>query len=621
MELKRGYQGEILRLNLDAQKFEIENLDPETAENFVGGAGLGIKYLYDEVDPKVDPLGEENKLIFSPGPLTGTSSPSASRMSVTGKSPLTSCVGMSTVGGDFPAEVKFAGFDAIIVEGCLDDPGYIHIDEGEVEFKDADDLWGASTFDSQEFIKRDFGDNVEIACIGPAGENLSKMGCIICGRRAAGRKGLGAVMGSKNLKAIAVEGDEEVEIYDEDEFREATGELLKAMKDSEVLYPTFSPHGTSMVVEVADELGILPAENWRSTGEFPSEGLYSGSQKDYRIRMEACYNCPVACSQVRLVEEGPYQGELSEGPEFETTYSLGTGVGVDYYPAIIAGDRMCDFYGLDTISTGVTIGFAMELFERGIIAEEDTDGLELNFGNHQAVLELIQKIAFRDGFGDLLAEGSREVAKRIGEDSLRYAMQVKGLELPGYDVRGAKAHGLNYATSYTGADHNRGYAFQEIFGIPVPEEVDRMETEGKGELTKWNQDIRTVTCDCSPLCVFILDTSIPGRADEIMSSLVNSATGLDHTPESFFKIGERINNLARAFNVQVGYTREDDTLPQRILEEGIEKGGSKGQSISKEELEEMKDEYYEERGWNEKGIPTQEKLKELELDYVIDDLQ
>jgi aldehyde:ferredoxin oxidoreductase len=303
-------------------------------------------------------------------------------------------------------------------------------------------------------------------------------------------------------------------------------------------------------------------------------------------------------------------------------YSFGGATGVDNIDAIIAADRLADELGLDTISAGVTIAFAMELFEKGLLSKKDTGGLELNFGNDEAMITLIRKMAFREGIGDLLADGSRAAAEKIGKDTHQYAMHVKGLELPAYDVRGAKAHGLNYATAYTGADHNRGYAFQEIFGDPVPEEVDRFAAEGKGKLTKWNQDVRSATCDAATMCAFLLDMAVPAIACQNTADLMQAVTGLELTADDVMKVGERMNNLARAFNVREGFTRDDDTLPQRLMTEPLKAGASKGQVISKDDLKLMLDEYYTARVWNVKtGVPTEEKLKALGLDYVIDALK
>ena len=610
---KGGYTGKILRVDLTRLSVKEEALSEELARNFLGGAGFAIKYLYDELKPGTPALDKETRLIFAVGPLTATGAPCASRMAVAAKSPLTGAMGMALAGGQFPTELKKAGYDMIIIEGKAEKLTYISIKDGEVRFHKADKLSGMMTTDTQLFIKEELGDhNFRIACIGPAGERCVPIACIVNERRAAGRKGLGAVMGSKNLKAIAVRGTRKPAIADSESFKKARQAMNKSMKDSAVLYPQFSKAGTPMVVDAMTEMGIFSIKNWSATGQINMiPGLGLKAQDTMIITRNPCYDCPVGCSQVKLVTSGPYAGYLSEGPEFETTYSLGSTVGVDYLPAVIAADRLCDEYGIDTISAGVAIGWAMELYEKSILTRKDTDGLDLKFGNHAAMIEMLRKIAYQEGLGALLGQGTKKAAAKIGKGTGDYAMQVMGLEMPAYDIRGAKAHGLNYATSYTGADHNRGYAFQEIFDIPIPEKVDRNTTKGKGKLTKWNQDIRAVTCDCATMCAFLLDMAVPAVACQNTADLVNAATGMNFTSTDIEKIGERLNNIARLFNIGEGFTRKDDNFPKRIMTEPIKAGASKGQIISQAALDEMLDEYYAERGWDNNGTPTPAKLKEL----------
>jgi len=613
---KGGYAGKILRIDLTKQSSKEEAVSEELAKNYLGGTGFAIKYLYDELKPGTPALDKANKLIFAVGPLTATGAPCSSRMAVVAKSPLTNAMGMALAGGHFPAEMKKAGYDMIIIEGKAEKPTYIAIKDGEVRFRSAEKLKGMMTTDAQLFIKEELGDhNYRIACIGPAGERLVPLACIINERRAAGRKGLGAVMGSKNLKAIAVRGHHRPAVADAAKFKKARQAMNKAMRDSEVIYPLFAKDGTPMIIDDMTKLGIYSARNWQATGEVDMvKEQGRDAQHEMIINKSHCADCPVGCSQVKLVKEGPYAGYLSEGPEFETTYALGSTAGIGYLPAIIAADRLCDEYGIDTMSAGVTIGFAMELYERGILTKKDTDGLELKFGNDKAMIEMLRRIAYKEGLGELLGQGTKKVAQKIGRGSEDYAMQVKGLELPAYDVRGAKAHGLNYATSYTGADHNRGYAFQEIFGIPIPEKVDRFDIKGKGRLTKWNQDIRCVTCDCATMCAFLLDMAVPDIACQNTADLVTAASGISFTAEQVERIGERVNNVARLFNGREGFSRKDDTFPKRIMTEPIKAGASAGQLISQADLDTMLDEYYEVRGWDKNGNPTAAKLKELGLD-------
>ena len=612
--MKGGFTGKILRINLTAKEYIIEDLPEKIARQYLGGAGIGIKYLYDEVPGDTNPLEEDNKLIFVTGPLTGTDAVCASRMKVITKSPLTGAVAMSSTGGYFPAEMKFAGYDMIIVEGKSPEPVYVSIVDDKVTFKDAKPLWGSKTLDCEIFIKDKLGDqNTRVACIGPAGENLVSLGAIINERHAAGRKGTGAVMGSKNLKAIAIRGTKKVPIYDNDKFKEARSAMMKGMKASPVLFGHFAEKGTPGIVGLVEASGVFPYKNFSATGESDLTPYLAEEATDpYNTVVETCYRCPVMCSHVKLAREGQYAG-VSSVPEYEVFAILGGATGVNNVDAIIAGDRICDELGMDNMSAGILVGFAMELYEKGILTKEDTDGIDLRFGNHQGMVEVIRKIAFREGIGGILADGVVKAAKKIGKGAEKYAMHVKGLELPGYDPRGVKAHGLNYATSYTGADHNRGYAFQEMFGIPFPYAVDRLTIEGKGELTKWNQDVRCVTADCGPMCAFILDMGVSSFATENTAALVSAATGFNYTPDEVYQVGERVNNVAKLFNMSAGFTRADDTFPDRILEEEIKAGAAKGQRISREDLDFMLDEYYAARGWAKDGTPTKEKLAELDL--------
>ena len=617
-----GYTGKVLRVNLTDKTYQEEALPADVAQDFIGGAGFTVKYLYDEVPADCDPLGPENKLIYAPGPFTGTTIPCASRMAINAKSPATGAMGVATTGGHFPVEMKRAGYDVLIIEGKAAEPTYLYIKNGEVRFRSAKEIWGLPTTDTQLVIKDELHDqNVRISCIGPAGEKLSKMACIVNERRVAGRKGLGAVMGSKNLKAIALRGDEQMQIADKEKYDAARKRMRDGMKESPILYPEFSRYGTSTTLDLTQALGIYPANNWTATGIFTPADKIGGYAIESRGQGKtACAGCPVGCSQYRLAQDAPYTGLFTEGPEYETLYSFGGVVGVDNPDAIIAADRISDELGLDTMSAGVTIAFAMELFERGILTLEDTGGLDLHFGNDRAMITLLNMIGERQGLGDILADGTKAAAERIGQGTEKYAMHIKGLELPAYDVRGAKAHGLSLATAFTGADHNKGYAFQEIFGIPIPYAVDRFAIEGKGKLTMWNQDARTALADSPTMCVFLMDMAVAGFMFQNTADLMEGTTGLTYTPEEVHQVGERINNVARVFNILAGFTRADDDLPERLKTEPIPEGPSKGQLISQADLDFMLDEYYDARGWTREGVPTRAKLGELRLGYLADRL-
>jgi len=618
-----GYTGKVLRVNLSTKKISVEELSEQVAQDFMGGAGFGIKYLYDEVPGNVDPLGEENKLIFASGPLTGTSVPCNSRMTLTTKSPLTGTATVALSGGYFPVELKFAGYDVLIIEGKSETPVYLYINDDKVSIRSAEKLWGMDTVDTQLLVKHMHHDqNVRVACIGPAGENLSKMASVINERRAFGRRGVGAVMGSKNLKAIAVRGTKSVPIANETAFKSGVSAMLGAMKASPVLYPEFAKHGTPLLVDGTSAAGIFPSENFRNTGEKDYvTGLGIETSSEAIISSEQCYRCPVSCSQLKLAKgHSKYAGALSD-PEYETYFSLGSQNGVDDLDVVIAADALCDRVGLDTISTGVTIGFAMELFERGILTLKDTGGVELKFGNHEAMMDLIKEIAYkREGLGALLSDGCKVAAEKVGQGSSDYAMHCKGLEFPAYDPRGAMAHGLNYATSFCGADHNKGYAIQEIFGIPVPKAYDRFAIEEKGWLTKWNQDVSCAVSDCPTVCAFVFDIALAENGLQNIATLVNAATGFNLTAEDVQKVGERVNNLGRVFNITAGFSRADDTMPERIFTEPIKAGTSKGHYIKKEDFNKMLDDYYVARNWTKDGIPTAEKLEELGIGYALENL-
>jgi aldehyde:ferredoxin oxidoreductase len=632
---KGGYTGKTACIDLTSRKVEVTKTDPELVRIFMGGAGFGIKLLYDNVKPGIDPLGSDNILVFAPGPLTGTVAPCTSRITVTGRSPLTGAVGMATSGGIFPAEMKRAGFDSIIIQGESPEPVYLVLENGQVEFRSAKGIWGTNTTDCQLFIKEDLHNhNFRIACIGQAGENRSLIACIINERRAIGRKGLGAVMGAKRLKAIAIRGDGDIKVADPERFQAARRELLHRFKVHPTLYSEFSKYGTSSLVDLTIEMGIFPAHNFSRTGAFdPIEEIGYERQTEDIIRRNPCEKCPPGCSQVRIARSGDYQGALTEGPEFETSWAFGGTTGVTDLSAIYYADRICDEYGLDTISVGATIAFAMELFEQGILSIEEMDGIELRFGNHNAMIEMIHRIARRQGFGATLADGALKASQQIGRGSERYVMHVKGLELPAYDVRAAKAQGLNYSTAFTGGDHNRGYAFQEIFGVSDPIEVDRFSIDGKPSLTMWNQVMEAALCDCPTICAFMISEGLmreveQGISQELteqrivtVSELVSAATGVEFTPDKLILLGERINTLARCFNLREGFTREDDYLPLRLSEEPIPDGPSKGYLTTREDQDWLLDHYYEAYGYDNEGIPTRERLVKLSLDDAIVDLE
>lgn len=501
-----AYKNRILRVNLTNRTFSEQPLSDELIYQYIGGRGFGAKLLYDDLKPGIDPLGEENEIISLVGPMTGTNTQSAHRWKVTFKSPLTGAYFTSSAGGFFAAEQKAAGYDVIIIKGVADKPVFLWVDDGKCELRDATYLWGLDCDDTHTLIREELHDpRIRIACIGPAGENGVKYAGVFTDRRAAGRGGGGAAMGAKNLKAIAIRGTGKVKVADPEAFKKAAREQIQLIKVNKRV-KHFSVTGTQMGGEAMNLKGMFPTRNFQE-GVLPNwENNIDGYAYDARrVRKTGCYGCMIRCGSITKVNTGNYSGAWSEGPEYETIWAFTGPAATPDADLTIAADKLCDDLGLDTISTGNTIGFAYELYERGIITRDDTDGLELTFGNEKPVLELIRQIAYRQGLGDLLAEGTREAARRIGKGAEQYTMQVKGLELPAYDPRGAKAHGLNLLTSNLGADHNYGYAMQEMFGVLVPIAVDdRFAVENKGYLTKWNQD-NIALMSTGIFCNFIRD--------------------------------------------------------------------------------------------------------------------
>ena len=596
----KAMNGRILRINLSSGKISKESLDESLARNFLGGRGIATKILYDELPAGTDPLSPENKLIFAAGPLTGTSAPTGGRYMVITKGPLNGAIASSNSGGFFGKEFKTAGYDLIIFEGKAEKPVYVWIKDDEVEIRDASDLWGKNTHETTDILMERIGDSkAKVACIGPAGEKLSLIACIINDKhRAAGRTGVGAVMGSKNLKAVVVRGTGRVELADADKFREAQKASMGKIRENPTTSQGLPAYGTAVLVNVINENGLFPTRNFQ-TGVFEGASKISGETLAdmYLTKNTHCFACPIGCGRATKIN-----GREGEGPEYEVAWSFGADCGVDDLKAIVEANYLCNELGLDGISAGATIAAAMELYERGYIPKEDLDGPELKFGSAEAIVEYTRKMGLREGFGDKLAEGSYRLAAAYGHPEL--SMSVKKQELPAYDPRGAQGHGLEYATSNRGGCHVRGYMISpEILG--APEKIDPQVLEGKPTWVKTFQDL-TAFIDASGLCLF---SSFALGADEY-GALASAATGWEMDANEVLKIGERIWNLERLFNLREGFTKDDDTLPERLLKEPMPEGPNKG-TVHK--LGELLPEYYKVRGWDENGVPTEEKKKELGL--------
>jgi aldehyde:ferredoxin oxidoreductase len=605
-----GWHGKILRVDLTRQTTAIEEIDPQVAKDFIGGRGWAIKLLYDEIDPATDPLSPENKLIFGTGPLTATPAPTGNRYTVVTKSPLTGALACSNSGGSFPTEMKRTGFDLFIVEGQAARPLYLWVHDGQAELCSAEHVWGKDVHQTTDILLQETDPKARVACIGPAGERLVKIAAIMNDKhRAAARSGVGAVMGGKNLKAVVVRGSQEVPLAHPDEMKDLSKKVRSEVNRDVKKGSSLREYGTAYVPVVTNEIGILPTRNFQ-TGMFEGTENISGHvlKEQYLRRPKPCFGCPIACGRDTEVDDPQYAGE-GEGPEYETIAALGSACGIDNLAAVTKANYRCNELGLDTISTGVTISCAMEMFEKGILSEGDV-GRPLHFGDADAVISLIQETAYRQGFGDLLAEGSHRLASHYGHPEL--AITAKKLEFPGYDPRGAKGMGLLYATSNIGASHMAGdIAYSEVFG--VPEKIDPLAIEDKPHLVRRFEDAFAII-DAAGLCVFLavrylFDPHVdlwPTR----LTQLMNYATGAGYTPETLLEAGERVYNLERLFLLKAGFTKADDTLPERMLKEPLPDGPGAGHVV---ELDQMLPEFYRLRGWDQDGVPTPEKLAALGL--------
>ncbi|MDI7247900.1 MAG: aldehyde ferredoxin oxidoreductase family protein [Bacillota bacterium] len=595
-----GWTGKILRVNLSARSVSVEDLCPEIAEKYLGARGLGTKILYDELEPGVDPLGPDNKIIFATGPLTGTAATSAGRYNVVTKSPLTGFIAASNSGGYFPAEMKYAGFDAIIVEGVAEEPVYIWVHNGKAEIRSAKHVWGKNTAETTDILVSETDPDAKVACIGPAGEKLVLFACVVNDKgRAAGRSGVGAVMGSKNLKAIVVRGTGDVKVADPAKFREAVLAAFKKIKEAPVTSQGLPTYGTAVLVNVINQHGAFPTRNFQ-TGVFEGAEKISGETlaATLLVRKRACFGCPIACGRPSVVKSGKYKGE-GEGPEYETIWALGATCGVDNLEAVTKANYLCNELGLDPITMGSTIACAMELYEKGYLPKNATD-IPLVFGDADAVVEATRRTGYREGIGDLLAKGSYRLAAEFGHPEL--SMSAKKQEYPAYDPRGVKGIGLNYATSNRGGCHVRGYTISpEILG--VPEKIDPLSKDGKAAWVKAFQDV-TALVDSVGMCLFT--TFALGASDVV--SMLEPATGMPFSTEKATLAGERIWNLERLFNLREGLTKEDDTLAPRLLNEPMPEGPAAGQVV---ELADMLADYYAARGWSEDGKPSAETLDRL----------
>ena len=601
MSLKeRGYADNVLRVNLTNQRCTTERLDPDVTKLLLGGKGLGAYYLYKESVPHADPLSPENPFIFVVGPLTGTSAPTSGRFGIVTKSPATHTFLDSYCGGFFGQTMKFAGYDAIIVEGASSSPLTLVIDNEHVHLEDAKELWGTTTADATKRLKAKHGEGFQTVVIGPAGERLSPISGLFNDERTAGRGGAGAVLGSKKLKGIAVRGTGSVQVHNPVEFDEAAWVAYRMLRMSNQI-KRLNDDGTANILGLVNAAGALPTRNYQE-GQFEHSAEMTGEvwRKEYWTRSIACYGCPITCSKIARAKT---RDVAIDGPDFETIWAMGANCGITDKEAIIYSNYLCDLYGVDTISVGNIVGFVMELVQKKMISAAELDGVEAEWGNGDALVALTEKIAKGEGIGQLLQKGVREISKHY-PGSEDFAMQVKGLEMPAYHPNAAKGIGLSYAVSERGACHLRGSPLSEILGG-----ADPLATEGKAELFQTNQSDTSVI-DALILCYFV---KFGITLKEILQ-MVNPCTGFEYkNPRELEQVGERITVLARLFNTREGFSVRDDILPKRALAEPLPSGPAKGHVM---ELDKLRTEYYHLMGWDEDGIPTEKRLVELGLKEI-----
>ncbi len=615
-----GYTGNILRVNLSNEKISIESLDEIFCRRYIGGEGFVVYYLLKELKAGIDPLGPENKLIFANGPLTGFAIPGTARNSVGAKSPLTGGFGEAEVGGYWGVELKHAGFDAIIVEGKAKNPVYLWIHDGEAEIRDANHLWGRVTGEVQEKIREELNDKyIRVAQIGPGGERLVRYACIINDlRNAAGRTGLGAVMGSKNLKAIAVRGNQKQEAADKEKLKALLKLFNETMQKRNAGFFEFGTGGAYM--EEAASSGNLSFRNFRDGGFTNAIALDPKTIKEtLGLEKDGCYACSIRCKKVIKIGDPWNVDPIYGGPEYETLGALGSNCGVDDVKAVCKANELCNKYSIDTISTGISIGFAMECYEKGILTDKDTDGIKLNFGNAEAMVQMVEMICKREGLGDILAEGVKRASDKLKNGSDKFAMHVKGAEFPMHEPRLKQGMGLGFALSPTGAEHmtnlddysfahRRVMAYHGPIGILEPLALDDLspkKVRAVAYFSNWRYLFNALL-----MCYFVF-----WRYDHI-TDIVKAVTGWNTSIWELMKAGERISTMTRVFNNREGFTKNDDCLPERFFKPHTS-GALSETKIDPDKFKNAINTYYTMMGWDENGIPTRSKLEELEIDWVV----
>ncbi len=607
--------GKIARINLTDKKVSIEDIEEQVIKKYLGGLGIAMRYLYDEVPPEVKPLEPENKLIFMIGPLTSIVG-STTRHVVVSKSPLSGILGESYSGGFWSYELRKAGLDGLIIEGKATDPVYIFIDNGDLTIKDAKDIWELDAMETQKKLKETIGDEkLRVACIGQAGINLVKYACIMNERNAAGRCGMGAVMGSKNLKAIAVRGNKDIKdlIVDKEAFPALAQKAIKKISSDLLVSTSMAPAGTNGNYDILNTVGDVPHGYWKVGAWKGDKSLKTRKWKKSIVKHESCYLCPVNCKKVCELKDKE-SGEVffqGHGPEYETVSGFGPLLLNDDFLTIFKANELCNLYGLDTISCSESIGFTMECWEKGIITGDATDGLILDWGNKEAILKLIEKIALRQGIGDTLAEGVNAAAVKFGKNSSDFAVTTKGVEMSHHDPRAFHSMALTYATSTHGANHCEALTVTMSslpapdlgFNEPVPRHSNDPDINSKAvKVMQDNIAVKNALILCE-----LVEGAIPLKH---LLKTINAVTGLELNKEGLFTIGERIFNLKRMFDVRLGISKKDDVLPKRLTKEALPDGGA---ASALPDIENMLPAYYKLRGWSADGIPTDDTLKRLDL--------
>jgi len=624
--MSEEYNGKVLKVNLSTKQINSEIIDEITYRRYLGGSALASYFLLNELKPGVDPLGEENILVFTCSVITGIPVPGASRYTIASKSPLTGGFGESEAGGWWGPQLKRTGFDALIIYGCSEKPVYLWINDGKAEILSALHLYGKDVGTVEKLIHEELGDKeISILQIGPAGEKLVRYSIVSNHfKHVNGRTGMGAVMGSKNLRAIAVRGKRQVKMHNKQEIIKI-GKWFNSNWKNYPAHEVMHEHGTGSVIESLNNLGLLPTHNFKS-GYFNGAKKIAGTRitKKYLIKREGCYACPIQCKRIVKANKNYLVDSHYGGPEYETIASIGSLCEIDDIEAIFKGNELCNRLGLDTISTGVSIAFAMECFEKGIINQKDTGGLKIEFGDTQIMLELINMIGRRQGIGNILAEGVKRAARKFGKGSEKYAMHVKGQEMPLHEPRGKPGVGLGYALSPTGADHLEaphdpafsieGQPLKNASLLGILEPVETMDLgERKVRLFSYLQKVFSLY-NTIGMCNFIGGPIYMLSLDKIVQ-LVSNVTGWQTSLWELLKVGEKANTMARCFNYREGFKAEDDTLPDRFFTE-MTSGPNQLPAINKFEFKKAVKLYYGMQGWDDNGIPTKSKLSELELGWI-----